>query len=327
MSKMQTVRRLSVRKMWIVSLAVLAALQASSAQIAWGQDILAGTYVDNVTRSQIHSDATGCDYDLWISLPSDYQASARQYPLLLLLDGSHYFALADTAARLVHDDQAGGDVIIVAIAAAGPPLRHEVQRLRDYIPEGVPPKMVAMMTTYLKSMFARRGMSAAQWEEISKRPLFGGADSFLSFVETQLIPNLKARYRVDPAAMGIAGHSAAGAFVGYALLKGAPFSRYLIGSYTIDWYGDRLSELEAGFSARNDPPPIQVYESHGEFEPVQLKVGEEAFQRSSAMLDRLAVLRPAKMTVTHRIVAGQGHSGSAAATFAGGIRALFPPDN
>lgn len=316
-----------MRNIWIVPLAVLAALQASSGRADNDQSVLAGTYVDNVTRSQIHSDATGCDYDLWIGLPPDYEKSARRYPLLLLLDGSHHFALVDTAARLVHDDQAGGDMIIVAISTAGPPLRHEVQRLRDYIPEGVPPKMVAMMTPYLKSMFARRGMSPTQWEETSKRPFFGGADSFLSFVETQLLPNLKTRYRIDPAAMGIAGHSAAGAFVSYALLKGAPFSRYLIGSYTIDWYGDRLSELEAGFSARKDLAPIQVFESHGEFEPQQLKVGEEAFQRSSAMLDRLAASRPVQMTVTHRIVAGQGHSGSVAATFAGGIRALFPPEN
>ena len=43
--------------------------------------------------------------------------------------------------------------------------------------------------------------------------LVGGAGPFLKFLEAELLPMLSRNYRIDQGALGLAGHSASGAFV------------------------------------------------------------------------------------------------------------------
>jgi predicted alpha/beta superfamily hydrolase len=283
--------------------------------------VFSGTYLGETERFRIRG--AGADYDVWVALPRGYAASGRRYPLLLVLDGRSQFALAAIAARLVNDDGAGGEAIVVGISTAGPELAHEIRRLKDYTPDGVPPEVANALKPLTKGMFARYGMPEAQWKRLESENLFGGGSIFLNFVTGRLLPALEARYRVDTSALGLAGHSAGGAFASYALLQGAPFTRYIIGSYTVAWYGDQLPALEAAFALRNDTRRLEIYESHGDGEVAQLHVGD-AFVKSGGLLDRLATLQPRRVTVIHRVVEAQGHSGSIPTLYAGGIRALYP---
>lgn len=307
----------------VVTLGLLASTLCKPPAIAaqTGEGVLAGTYLDGTSRMTIHSAETGADYVVWVSVPRDYDPAKHTYPMLLMLDGRSQFALATTAARLEEDDGVITAPIIVGIATAGTTLDHEVRRLYDYIPDTVPDALKDKLHPYLHAMFLRYGMPEAGWDKIKDKPLFGGAAHFLSFVDDSLLPMLEKRYSIDRSALTIAGHSAGGAFVSYALIKGAPFSRYLIGSYTAQWYGSSLPRLEADFAKANAGRHLIVYESHGAYEPEQLHAQED-FTVSEAVLDRLASSLPGTI-LKHNIVPEQGHSGSVSATLAGGIRFLF----
>ncbi|WP_420145150.1 alpha/beta hydrolase [Sphingobium sp.] len=301
---------------------------AAPAPATTGANVWTGTYLDGVQRFTLHANSNGVDYDIWVSLPPGYDREKRAYPLLVQLDGQSQFALAATAARLVHSDSLVDDMIVVGVAAAGPAIRHQAQRLYDYTPDNVPASVKARMVPYLEKGFKAQGMSDAEWTALDTSGIYGGAPKFLAFLEKQLLPTLKGRYRVDTATMGLSGHSVGGAFVSYALLMGSSFNRYSIGSYTSDWYGDRIPALIDAFAKMPDRRDIRVYEAHGDYELTQLASlggGQAALDRALNLLDATATARPGLVTVTHRVIADAGHSGMVPAQITGGIRILFGP--
>jgi predicted alpha/beta superfamily hydrolase len=313
----------------MVAFAATAAGAQQPTSVSSQTGVFSGTYLDGTQKLLVQAKATGRDYDVWVQLPRSYGREKRAYPLLLAMDGAEQFAVAAEAARLVNDDGGAAEMIVAAVATRGSELDQEVRRLWDYTPETTPPAMEERTKPYLKAMFARRGMSEARWNQVAASKLYGGAPEFLRFISDELLPLLEQRYRVDVGALGLAGHSAAGAFVTYALIKGSPFTRYLIGSYTAGWYGDQLPQLEAAFAQRPDKRPLQIYIAFGALEAQQLKELKAAqgdYERSNGLLDTLAASRTGLITVTHEMIAGQGHLGMVPALYAAGIRTLFPPE-
>ncbi|MDC8831515.1 alpha/beta hydrolase-fold protein [Alteromonas gilva] len=134
-----------------------------------------------------------------VSLPADYQDnSARQYPLLLILDGQRYGDLVAGNARFLSGIGEIPAHVIVAVDA--------VNRLRDYTPTDSP-----------------------DWDGD------GGAQQFMQFLTTQLMPRLTQQYRLDSHKI-IWGHSAAGLYVMHHLYT-APttFDAYLVNDGSLGW--------------------------------------------------------------------------------------------
>jgi hypothetical protein len=291
-------------------------------------EIFKDTVLDGTERTRLRAEANGCDYDVWVALPPSYASSSdRRYPMLLVLDACLHFPQAATTAAYHALERTCEEIIVVGVCTAGPMSEHHFGRSIDYAPPGIGADLRESYTTAFKAYFAGQGMDETRWEATKDR-LFTGGDAFRSFVDGQLVPWIQEHYRTDANALGLAGHSLGGAYASYALLKGSAFTRFLIGSYGVMWYGDTLPELEADFAAQDDDRRLTVYEAHGQVEHDNLAALAatygDTFGDSSRLLDRLAAARPGKVGVTHELIPGQGHIGCVPGVFAGGVKTLFP---
>ena len=91
------------------------------------------------------------------------------------------------------------------------------------------------------------GPNAAQF------PTAGGADNFLKFIETEVIPEIEKRYRVQPYRV-LAGHSFGGLFAVHALItRPELFNSYVAVSPSLQWSDDAtLKRAEEFFKTRKE---------------------------------------------------------------------------
>ena len=88
----------------------------------------------------------------------------------------------------------------------------------------------------------------------------GGAPKLLAFIQTELMPWVEARYRVDPNDSTYFGHSLGGLFGTYVLLT-APetFQRYAIGSPSLWWDNEVIFTYEASYAGAHHDLPAKVF--------------------------------------------------------------------
>ena len=88
----------------------------------------------------------------------------------------------------------------------------------------------------------------------------GGAPKLLAFIQTELMPWVESRYRVDRNDAAYFGHSLGGLFGTYVLLT-APetFQRYGIGSPSLWWDNEVIFDYEARYAAAHDDLPAKVF--------------------------------------------------------------------
>ena len=155
----------------------------------------------NQARMAIDSQALEETRTLDIHLPRDYGESQNRYPVLYLLDGEWSFEkFVPMVESLIEEDRIP-DLIIVSVENL-----NEHTRLRDFTPSAV-----------------------------AKFPGSGGADAFLRFIQTDLIPYVDDNYRTTPVRL-ICGHSLAGLMSAYTFLKlPALFSGSIASSPSFSW--------------------------------------------------------------------------------------------
>jgi predicted alpha/beta superfamily hydrolase len=145
-------------------------------------------------RFTIHSKTLNEDRSYLVYLPATYnskQQVPKTYPVLYLLDGEAHF---HSASGVVQFMSAGNiqipELIIIAIT--------NTDRTRDFTP-----------THSLRDSASKDQMTF---------PSSGGADNFLKFLQSELIPQVEATYRTLPYRI-LVGHSLAGAFAIHTLLS------------------------------------------------------------------------------------------------------------
>lgn len=171
-------------RLFSASLLLLALVASYPAHAQDGEPILLGH------KHTLHSAALNESREYWVSLPESYDQAAhthKNYPLLIVLDGRAHFK---SIAGMVHYMSAGvnnnrriPEMIVVAI--------QNVNRERDFTPDKV-------ITTRQNDT--------------------GGGDTFLTFVEKELIPTLDTTYRTRPYRI-LAGHSLGGLLATHAYMK------------------------------------------------------------------------------------------------------------
>src|SRR6185295_19160440 len=84
-------------------------------------------------------------------------------------------------------------------------------------------------------------------------PTAGGADNFLKFIETELIPEIEKRYRVRPYRI-LAGHSFGGLFTVHAMItKRELFKSYVAVSPSLQWAAEEtLKKAEEFLKTRKE---------------------------------------------------------------------------
>jgi predicted alpha/beta superfamily hydrolase len=198
-------------------------------------------FIDDI----IHSRVLDENRKIFIRLPKDF-VSSKSYPLIIKLDGNFNLVRWDESiARLALQGKVE-DSIVVAI----PNLFWHDSRNRDLVPP-----------------YARRDVSIeARPPEENTSKIFGKADLFLKFIESEVLPYLEDKYLISGNRV-LSGFSAGGSFVLYAVVtKPELFTGYFAFSPAA-WYDDSVvvKEFEKHL-ANTAGKPLFLYLSIGSAE-------------------------------------------------------------
>ena len=156
-----------------------------------------------VTRLTIKSSVMGEDRVVLVRTPPGYDGNQTSYPVLYMTDGDAHMAHTASTIEFLARNGRIAEMILVGIP--------NTDRTRDLTP--------------VKAV----GPNAAQF------PTAGGADKFLKFIETELIPEIGKRYRVQPYRI-LAGHSFGGLFVIHTMITRPDlFKAYIAVSPSLQW--------------------------------------------------------------------------------------------
>ncbi len=170
-----------------------------------------------VKRLTLKSSVLGEDRTVLVRTPAGYETNKLTYPVLYMTDGdSHMGHTASTIEFLTQNGRIP-DLIVVGVM--------NTDRTRDLTPVKATNKNAAGEPQF---------------------PTSGGADNFLKFFETELIPEIEKQYRVQPYRI-FAGHSLGGLFAIHAMIsKPGLFNSYVAVSPSLQWEnGAELKRAEA----------------------------------------------------------------------------------
>jgi predicted alpha/beta superfamily hydrolase len=169
-----------------------------------------------VKTLKLKSAVLGEERTILVRTPVGYEANNVRYPVLYMTDGdAHMGHTAGTIDFLTRNGRIS-DLIVVGVT--------NTDRTRDLTPE--------------KS-------SAKNPAGELQSPTSGGADNFLKFFQTELIPEIEKQYRVQPYRI-LAGHSLGGLFAIHAMIsKPGLFQSYIAVSPSLQWEnGETLKQAE-----------------------------------------------------------------------------------
>ncbi|MEP6921251.1 MAG: alpha/beta hydrolase-fold protein [bacterium] len=177
--------------------------------------------VGTIKRLTIKSTVLGEDRVILVRTPAGYDTNKLSYPVLYMTDGDAHIAHSSTTVEFLARNGRMSEMIIVGIP--------NTDRTRDLTPT------------------AAVGPNAAQF------PTAGGADKFLKFIETELIPEIEKNYRVQPYRV-LAGHSFGGLFALHAMItRPELFKSYIAVSPSLQWSDEAtLKRMEAFLAGRKE---------------------------------------------------------------------------
>nr|WP_301003731.1 alpha/beta hydrolase-fold protein [Arsukibacterium sp.] len=238
-------------------------------------------YTSDFIDETIYSSVLGESRKIFIRLPGGYERS-KEYPLIIKTDGNFNLKRWDETLAELSSQSITEDSIIVAI----PNLFWVDSRNRDLVPP-----------------YARRDVNIeARPDEDNHPDIFGKADRFLAFIETELIPYLEKNYAINDNRL-LSGFSAGGSLVLYTIVtKPDLFSGYLAFSPAA-WYDDSVVVKEF---AKNlpvtDGKPIFLYLSLGGEE------NEIITGSFKGLLSALETNAPANLQWAYSYSEGAGHN-------------------
>ena len=247
--------------------------------------------------------AEGYDYDheVLVALPATYDALPdKRYPVLWAMDGALLF---DMTVGLASFYAAGNRIPELIVVAVGHPSEEGLaglgKRTVDLFPPGSSVSEPGPALDYMRDQMSRWGLDP-------DTDLFAHVkgDAFLAFLIDRLRPLLAEKYRMaDDHALF--GHSAGGAFTGYALLaRPGGFDRYIIGSGT-----NRLSlAMEADYAADHDDLPARVFVGAGDLEANNLSMSAQRIvSRTVLFAENLLLRRYPSLALQTRLYRDRDH--------------------
>ena len=182
----------------------------------------------------LKSAVLGEDRVVLIRTPVGYESNKQTYPVLYMTDGDAH--MVHTAATIEFLTQNGRmpELIVVGVT--------NTDRTRDLTP-------------------AKSTNKNAAGE--LQLPTAGGADNFLKFFETELIPKIEKDYRVQPYRI-LAGHSFGGLFAIHAMIaKPGLFNSYVAVSPSLQWADAEALKRAEDFLKNQKELKVTLYTSLG----------------------------------------------------------------
>lgn len=177
-----------------------------------------------VKRFAIKSAVLGEERVILIRTPVGYETNKLNYPVLYMTDGDAHMGHTASTIEFLTQNGRIPELIVVGIT--------NTDRTRDLTPVKSTNKNAA--------------------GELQS-PTSGGADNFLKFIETELIPEIEKEYRVQPYRI-LAGHSLGGLFAIHAMMsKPGVFNSYIAVSPSLQWEnGEALKRAQAYFANQKE---------------------------------------------------------------------------
>ena len=188
-----------------------------------------------VTRLVLRSEVLGEDRIVLIRTPVGYETNKVKYPVLYMTDGDGH--MVHTAATIDFLNRNGriSDLIVVGVT--------NTDRTRDLTPAKSTDKNPAGELRF---------------------PTSGGADNFLKFFETELIPEIEKEYRVQPYRI-LAGHSLGGLFAIHSMIsKPGLFNSYIAVSPSLQWENGEALKRATDFLKKQKEMKATLFVSLGD---------------------------------------------------------------
>ena len=209
--------------------------------------------IPGVTTLRVKSTVLGEDRPILVRTPRGYETGNARYPVLYLTDGDAHITHTAASIDFLARNGRMSELIVVGIP--------NTDRMRDLSPTRV-------ITT---------GATGAP-----QFPTSGGADKFLQFIETELMPEIEKNYRAHPYRI-LAGHSLGGLFTVYAMVtKPEMFNSYIAVSPALQWDNQVVIKRAEEFLKTRKELPRTLYFSLG-YEPGPI---EDAFHQFKQLLTR-----------------------------------------
>ncbi|KZN56255.1 alpha/beta hydrolase [Pseudoalteromonas luteoviolacea] len=193
--------------------------------------------IQNTHTIQVTSKINQQSYELYVRLPKGYNKSKRHYPLVLINDTSYSIATASGILHLIEGRDIEEVVVVgISYSKGTNPL---ISRTRDYTPTFAPEETMG---------------HSREAQQVS-----GQANSYVKFIETQVLPLVISQYRIDSSRKTFVGHSYGGLLGTYILLHQPElFSSYILGSPSF-WYDNKvIFEMEKNYAKHNSVLPATV---------------------------------------------------------------------
>ncbi|NIA68874.1 alpha/beta hydrolase [Pelagibius litoralis] len=260
-----------------------------------------------IPRSTIHtleSEALGRSYQVYVKTPRDYDAPANKdkiYPVIYLNDGPYTFQVASGATRVPMNWKRYEDAILVGISWA------------------VGEKPMASRT---------RDLTPSRWADWTARTGHetGGADDYLAFLDSQLMPFVEREYRIDQDRRTLAGHSFGGLFAAWVLFTNPElFKNYIISSPSL-WFDRKMMfKVEEDYAAKHQSLKAVVYFGTGEREQSSRN---DLTADQIAFVDKLRSRNHQGLIIRDRILEDIDHTTAFPINFTRAFRWLFyKPEN
>jgi len=198
------------------------------------------------TKLVIKSSVLGEDRTILVRTPPGYETNGRKYPVLYMTDGDAHIGHTSSTIQFLAQNGRMSELIVVGIT--------NTDRTRDLTPTKA------------------TGANAGQF------PTAGGADNFLKFIETEVIPQIEKTYRVEPYRI-LAGHSFGGLFTVHTLItRPELFNSYVAVSPSLQWSDEATLKRAAEFFKTRKDLKATLFTSLGN-EPGDIGRSFEAFKQ------------------------------------------------
>lgn len=225
-----------------------------------------------------------------VFLPPAYEKSSNRFPVLYLLDGSaheDYFHVTSLIDFLATYDAMPG-TIVIGIS--------NVDRRRDFTPPTEDEK------------------------DRAAAPTGGGADKFVSFLETELIPYVDSHYRTN-GTRTIIGQSLGGLLATKVLLeKPRLFDQYVIVSPSLWWNRQALLTSAGALLKKNQTPNRKIYLSVGDEHP-------EMKETARKLADLIRKSGWENLQFFYDYLAAENHATSLHISVYNAMKAFYPQQN
>jgi len=239
-------------------------------------------------RLVIHSNVLNEDRVIWVRMPAAAQGKKDSYAVLYMTDAGMNINEVGSTIDFLADSNFMPPLIVVAIA--------NTDRVRDLTP-------------------SHAGVKHSDGS-VEPFPTSGGADKFLDFIQTELVPEIEKRYATYSYRI-FAGHSLGGLFAIHALINRPGLLNACIATSPSLWWDDfrTLRQAQEFFAKKSEFKGV-LYFALGN-EPGEMTEGFEQLQKT------LSVNRPKGFVAKSEHYNKETHGSTELLGHYDGLRTIF----